>query len=336
MFSTLFELINLEISKGTSVKSVSIVNAISDAIEKKIIVRDSKLPSVNEAVKGLSIARTTIVKAYKELINRGIIESRPRYGYFVISENTKRKVKVIMLLHNLNPFQEQLYNAFEKSVGDYASVEVFFHHCNTAVFKSLILDKLNNYGLFVITPYSNPDIAKIIAEIPPEKVLIIDQLAELEGYSYICQNFYESILNAMPNINNNLKKYNQGVLLFPKEIEFSIKIKNAFIKYFEMQHIPLKVFDRFKNLKKGSFYIVLSENDLVKLVKEAKNQGLKLGKDIGILSYNDMPIKEIIADGITVISTNFTEIGRLAGEFVKNRTPISKIVETNIIERNSL
>ena len=44
----------------------------------------------------------------------------------------------------------------------------------------------------------------------------------------------------------------------------------------------------------------------MKLVR-AKNW--KLGEDIGIISYNDTPTKAVLDGGITVISTNFKEMG---------------------------
>ncbi len=336
MYTALFELIKTEINKANSVKSESIVNAISEAIERKVIERDSRLPSVNESVKGLSVARTTVVKAYKELINRGVIKSKPRYGYFVISEDTKRKVKVMLLLHSLNPFQEQLYNAFEESVGDFASVEVYFHHCNIEVFKNLILDKQNQYGLFVITPYTHPEMAAIISQIPSEKILIIDQLAGLQGYSYICQNFYEKVLEVLPILNDKLKKYKQGCLIFPDSIEFPLELKKAFTEYATSQNFPWQVQASYKKIEKESVYIVFTEKDLVGVVKEAKKTGWELGKDIGLISYNDTSVKEIIADGVTVISTDFQSIGFEAGNFVKSRISTKTIIPTKVILRNSL
>jgi DNA-binding LacI/PurR family transcriptional regulator len=38
--------------------------------------------------------------------------------------------------------------------------------------------------------------------------------------------------------------------------------------------------------------------------------GLKLGQDIGIISYNDTMLKEVVEDGITTISTDFKLMGR--------------------------
>jgi DNA-binding LacI/PurR family transcriptional regulator len=63
-------------------------------------------------------------------------------------------------------------------------------------------------------------------------------------------------------------------------------------------------------LYEGDSFIVLAETDLVNIIKKSREQTLKLGKDVGIISYNDTPLKEILAEGITTISTDFNHMGR--------------------------
>ena len=41
-------------------------------------------------------------------------------------------------------------------------------------------------------------------------------------------------------------------------------------------------------------YVVIEEPDLVTLIKSCQSQKLKIGKDVGIISYNDTPLKEIL------------------------------------------
>jgi DNA-binding LacI/PurR family transcriptional regulator len=63
----------------------------------------------------------------------------------------------------------------------------------------------------------------------------------------------------------------------------------------------------------------------VNIVKKSREQLLKLGRDIGVISYNDTPLKEILAEGITTISTDFQSMGRtIAGQILgtEDRIPI--------------
>ncbi|WP_435817837.1 substrate-binding domain-containing protein [Micrococcus luteus] len=58
------------------------------------------------------------------------------------------------------------------------------------------------------------------------------------------------------------------------------------------------------------------EDDLVTLIERLIAQKLRIGKDVGVISYNETPLKKIILDGITTISTDFSELGVQAAEFV--------------------
>ena len=90
------------------------------------------------------------------------------------------------------------------------------------------------------------------------------------------------------------------------------------------------------DLKKGQAYFVIEDSHLIGLIKTAENLGFSLGKDLGILSYNDTPMKEIIRQGITVISTDFQLMGRKAADFALNRRPVQEVIETKIILRKSI
>lgn len=42
----------------------------------------------------------------------------------------------------------------------------------------------------------------------------------------------------------------------------------------------------------------------------------KIGKDIGVISYNETPIKKILLNGITTISTDFKYMGTVAAGMI--------------------
>lgn len=56
--------------------------------------------------------------------------------------------------------------------------------------------------------------------------------------------------------------------------------------------------------------MVVNDRDLVVLLKQANKQSFVPGKDFGIISYNDTPLKEILAGGITTLSTDFKLMGQ--------------------------
>ena len=81
---------------------------------------------------------------------------------------------------------------------------------------------------------------------------------------------------------------------------------------------------------------MLEDSDLVNLIKFCRAQHLVLGRDIGIISYNDTILKEILANGITVISTNHEKMGETAAHIMLNKR-IGKVQNPfTLIRRNSL
>ncbi|MGF7230548.1 substrate-binding domain-containing protein [Arachidicoccus sp.] len=58
------------------------------------------------------------------------------------------------------------------------------------------------------------------------------------------------------------------------------------------------------------------EDDLVILIKKILESKLEVGKEVGIISYNETPIKQIILNGITTISADFKYMGQRAAEMI--------------------
>ena len=71
--------------------------------------------------------------------------------------------------------------------------------------------------------------------------------------------------------------------------------------------------------------------DLAELIKLCRDKNLSVGADIGIISYNETVLKEVLAEGITVISTDLTYMGEklawliLSKEKVKIKNPFRMI-----------
>jgi DNA-binding LacI/PurR family transcriptional regulator len=73
------------------------------------------------------------------------------------------------------------------------------------------------------------------------------------------------------------------------------------------------------DLKENQAYIVFREIDLIKMINWASKKQWQFGKHLGVLSYDDTPLKEIISEGISVISNNFSLMGKRAAEMILNK-----------------
>jgi len=76
--------------------------------------------------------------------------------------------------------------------------------------------------------------------------------------------------------------------------------------------------------------------ELWTILKDIKQKKFKMGKDVGILSMNDEPIKELIFGGLTTFSTDFSLIGKLAAQNVLTRNAVQKMIPTVLYRRKSL
>ena len=77
--------------------------------------------------------------------------------------------------------------------------------------------------------------------------------------------------------------------------------------------------------------------DLVEVIGFGNNKGYQLGVDFGVLSYDDSPIKKVIAEGITVISTNYNLLGeKVAAYILEDKGKVQEIVPTELMIRKSL
>jgi DNA-binding LacI/PurR family transcriptional regulator len=78
------------------------------------------------------------------------------------------------------------------------------------------------------------------------------------------------------------------------------------------------------------------EDDLVILLEKINALNYEAGKDIGIISYNETPMKRFILNGITTISTNFVAMGNIAAKMITEGKMDTVKVDFKLILRSSL
>ncbi|KGK31393.1 GntR family transcriptional regulator [Cellulophaga baltica] len=320
-------------------KHEQIVHGVIDAIQSGILKIGDQLPSINVMVSELGFARKTIVKAYEELKERGLIESKKLKGYFVISEETKVVLRVALILFSFQRFQEEFYNVFRKELGKKYQIDVFFHHNNSTIFSSIFQNIKGKYGMYVVAPIPDLSLRPLIELIPPEKLLIIDRYIKLDkSYSFISQEFEESTYSKLIELLPKIVKYKKFVLFFKNDADYPIGILNAFSRFCIDYNIPCSVLEKYKSgsIKKGNLYFFVSDTYLWDVLKDIRNSEFKVGKEIGILSHNDHVVKEIIFGGITTISTDFKEMAKQAANHIKLQKTTQLIMPSNLIKRSSL
>ena len=113
----------------------------------------------------------------------------------------------------------------------------------------------------------------------------------------------------------------KGFSKFCKEYSFSSKVVHNILQ---------------EPIEEGDVYINLMEDDLVKLIECINSLELEVGRHVGIISYNETPVKKIILNGITTISTDFVQMGKMAAGLILNRSCQHLEVPFRLTLRNSL
>ncbi len=324
---------------NTLSKHEQLVHGVIQAIDDNILNVGDQLPSINQMVAELGYARKTIVKAYEELKERGLIESKKLKGYFVISQETKVVLKVALVLFSFQRFQEDFYNSFRKELGKKYQIDVFFHHNNIEVFTSVLNTIHGKYGMYVIAPIPDQSLRPLIETIPASKLLIIDRFIELEkSYSYISQEFEQSTYSKLTELLPKIKKYKKFNLFFRKDADYPVGILKAFNRICEDFNIEGKILKKYKSksIKKNNLYFFVSDTYLWDVLRDARKNNFEVGQEIGILSHNDHVVKEIVFNGITTISTDFEEMAVRAANHIKKKGKTHLFMPSELILRNSL
>jgi hypothetical protein len=172
-----------------------------------------------------------------------------------------------------------------------------------------------------------------------EKLILLDnKIDKLGEIACVYQDFESDIFSALIELDLHLKKYRFIKLIFPKESYLPEGIKTGFLKFCSEFDYGYGIVEDAVNekIEKNTVYINVDENDLIHLIKQVNGSDFIIGEDIGIISYNDSSLKEVLLDGITVISTDFDLLGEQAAFMILRNEKEQIRNRFDIFLRNSL
>ena len=312
---------------------------------------DQKIPSINNFSEEFYLSRDTVEKAYSILKERKIIFSVRGKGYYINRTQLLSKINILFLVNKLSSYKLQTYNSFINSIETNAYTDLHIYHCDESLFLNLLDKHKSAYDYYVIMPHFKTDNLKHISftepvinainKIPKQKLVILDNIKlHMDGeIAEIYQDFENDIYEALKEGVSKISTYQKIILIYPDKsiYPYPKRILHGFRKFcveFNLNfEILSEVYDEMI-LKKGDLFITIEESDLVNLVKQIRDDEFVMGKDIGVISYNDTPLKELL--GITVISTDFKVMGETAAQMILNNKKEKFKVPFNFIDRNSI
>lgn len=324
-------------------KYQQLINSVLNGIESGKIEKGDILPSINDFSIALEASRNTIERAYKELKKTGVVASVAGKGYFIANTAFKQPYKVMLLFNKLSSHKKIMYDAFVKTLGSSAAVDFYVYNNDFNFFKKLIHDKIGNYSKFVIIPHFLENTGRafeVINDIPKEKLILMDKLEHgvTGNFGAVYENFERDIYYALELLLDSLSKYHTLKIIFPEHSYYSKDILKGFMAFCRQYAFEYEIIHSLCNeeIVAGTVYINLMEDDLVELIEKIIVSELKVGKDIGVISYNETPLKKIILDGITTISTDFKLMGEKSAELVLNNSAEHIAIPFHVTKRNSI
>lgn len=312
---------------------------------------NQKIPSINMFSEDFYISRDTVEKAYNILKERKVISSIKGKGYYITRTNLISKTNILFLINKLSPYKMTTYNSFVNSIGANSNTDLLIYHCDETLFLNLLDKNKDDYDYYVIMPHFKTDdlkhvsyteeVVKSIKKIPKEKLVIMDNIKlGMDGQIVeIYQDFENDIYNALKEGLSKIANYEKLILIYPDKAVYPYprRILHGFRKFCVEYSINFEILNEVYDdmiLKKGDLFITIEESDLVSLVKQIRDSKFTLGENIGIISYNDTPLKELL--GITVMSTDFKVMGESASRMIMNNEKGTIKVPFNFIDRNSI
>ena len=305
-------------------KYLQIVHSITKAIKQGYYKKGDRLSSINELSSEHFLSRDTVQKAYEILEKDRIIEGVRGKGFYISRTDIMKPYRILLLFNKISNYKKIIYNSFLQQLGQKASVDLKIYHSNASLFADMIESGLGEYDYYVIMPHFYEDLEeanKTIRKIPVEQLVVLDK--DLNDsrlpYTAVYQDFHHDIGAALETGLSTLRKYNKITLVHPKIPSYPAEIVSGFRSFCmqnDFHHAVIPEINPGDPLKEKEAYIVIEETDLVNLIRNCQLNKLKVGRDLGIISYNDTPLKEILLDGITVISTDHAKMGETAATLI--------------------
>ena len=333
----------VEIDEDSKVpKYLQLVDTLLTDIQVGMVEIGGKIPSINETSEEFYLSRDTVVKAYDLLRNRGIITSVKGKGFYVASTAKNQGKRILLLFNKLSEHKKTIFNALANSLPEDTIIDLQVHHCDSSVLEKIIIENLGKYDHYVIMPHLKEETESVkaaINKIPKDKLILINKNVEgIEGsYACVYEDFERDIFEGLKAGLEQIKKYKKLYLVFPNANYYCSGIKTGFKKFCKAHNFEWEIVNATNvEINPGQVYIVIEEADLVEIIKKTSSENLKLGSDVGLISYNSTPFKEILAGGISVLSTDFEMMGSTVAGMIFNKNKQKIKNPFSFVHRNSL
>lgn len=313
-----------------------IMQSIRDLVNEGEYEVGDFLPSMNELSAELNISKETVKKAYALLRDEELIGSAQGKGFYITNKNGN-KIRILVLFDKLSTYKQVLFSSFMNHIGELSEITIRLHNQDVDLFEQFVEENLDKFDYYIVTPHFSLEediqnrVVRTLKRIPNRKLILLDRyIEELKGnFGSVYQDFENDIYDGLCQGKEDILKFRKLNIVSMKGSLYSPIIEKGIKRFCDENGIQYEFHHTINQnkIEKGEIFLILNsqlDSELIELVRIAKMKGCSIGKDIGIISYNESPINEIILDGLTVVSTDFIQMGELAALMILEK-PFRKI-----------
>ena len=310
-----------------------LTDRIQNDIRRGILMPGEMLPSMNDLSKATGISKETVKKAYSILRDKGLVVPKQGKGFFVAEPDALAKPTILILFDRLSIYKQLIFNTFSEEMGDSAEITILTHNQNLDLFEYYLDTHIDDYDYYVITPHfplddeSQARALKLMGRVPNRKLIMLDRwMKDLPGnYGAVYQDFENDSYYGLLQGRDKLSQCGRLVTVtLPASLYGSMVCKGVEKAVREIG-IPAEFVTAVPDvIRPGDTYLLLNSQldwGVADLARRIKASGLEVGKDVGIISYNEIALNEVVLGGLTTISANFSAMGRLAARMILEKSP---------------
>ena len=304
------------------------VSRFEAAIHSGALPGGKMLPSMNSLADSTGISKETVKKVYGILREKGLVVPKQGKGFYVAGREGNRKPAVLVIFDKFSVYKQTIYNALSETFAGKADLTILTHNQSTALLKYYLDNYLDEYDYYLVAPHFAQDpettaaAVKLLSRIPNRKLIMLDRL--LPGYSgnygAVYQDFENDIYYGLTEGLDSIRTAGRlKVITLPTSL-YGPSIIKGVERFCEEHGIAVEYFrDVPEEIGRGDIFLVLNsqlDSGLAGLARAVKERSFSVGKDVKILAYNDFELNEVVLGGLSTVSTDFDQMGRLAAKMI--------------------
>ena len=309
-----------------------LVTQVERALHDGNIQAGEQIPSMNELATRLNISKETVKKAYGILVEKGLVAPKQGKGFYAADLQSSGRPQVLIIFDKFSVYKQIVFNAFSETLSGKAEVTIVNHNQSLDLMEYYLDNNLDHFDYYVVTPHfpldslSQARAVKLLSRIPNRKLIMMDRLQpDFPGNNYgtVYQDFENDIYDGLTQgLSASHPIRTLRVITLPSSL-YGPCICKGVDRFSRENGIPVEYLHSAPDdIHPGDTFLVLNSQldaGLVSLAHVIRSAGLQIGKDVFIISYNEFEMNELVLGGLTTVSTDFEQMGRIAAEMILNR-----------------